>query len=294
MLSRPAIKPSQPARRGISSSSDSGFPPGLKTRSLVNEYRSSRAGPPFSGLNDVGVTNTFNFCASGSIILYYTERRIEMTVRERIAESFLIPVVVMDDADKAPGTAGALLKGGIKVMEITLRTEAGLKAIEKVAGYSTDMLVGAGTVLSLEKCREAVSRGAAFIVSPGFDAEIVDYCQKNNVDVFPGCVTPTEITAAIKAGLSVLKFFPANVYGGALAIKALSGPFPDIKFIPTGGVDNKNLAEFIIPQVFAIGGGWLCDRKQINSGDFTAITAACETALKTVSETKANKKTEFI
>ena len=207
-----------------------------------------------------------------------------MTISERIAGTYLIPVVVIDDADKTADTAHALAAGGVNVMEITLRTEAGLKAIENAAKSAADVIVGAGTVLSLDKCKEAVSRGAGFIVSPGFDHEIVEYCLKNNVPVFPGCVTPTEITAAYKMGLEVLKFFPANVYGGISAIKALSGPFPGIKFIPTGGVDNTNLAEFVIPQVFAVGGGWLCDRKHINSGDFGAITAACAAAVKIVSQ----------
>lgn len=210
-----------------------------------------------------------------------------MTIKEKIAETYLIPVVVIDDAGKAEDTARALLAGSVKVMEITLRTEAGLKAIEKVTNSCPDFLVGAGTVLSLNKCKEAISRGASFIVSPGFDQEIVEYCLGNNVAVFPGCVTPTEITAAVKAGLDIVKFFPANIYGGVAAMKALSGPFPEIKFIPTGGVDNKTLEEFIIPQVFAIGGGWICDRRQINAGNFQAITLACAAAQKIVSQHKA-------
>jgi 2-dehydro-3-deoxyphosphogluconate aldolase/(4S)-4-hydroxy-2-oxoglutarate aldolase len=213
-----------------------------------------------------------------------------MTVTEKIGESFLIPVVVIDDADKAGDTAQALLAGGIKVMEITLRTEAGLKAIENALRASPDMIVGAGTVLSLDKCREAISRGAAFIVSPGYDQEVVEYCLQNKVAIFPGCVTPTEITSALKAGIEVVKFFPAQVYGGVAAIKALSGPFPGIKFVPTGGVDNGNLTEFIIPQVFAVGGGWLCDRKHINTGDFRSITAVCETAVQILNQARTKKK----
>jgi 2-dehydro-3-deoxyphosphogluconate aldolase/(4S)-4-hydroxy-2-oxoglutarate aldolase len=205
-----------------------------------------------------------------------------MTVKEQLAETFLVPVVVMDDAEKAADTAKALLAGGIKVMEITLRTEAGLDSIEKAAKACPDLLVGGGTVLSLEQCRQAISRGAAFIVCPGFDPEIVEHCQKNNVLVLPGCVTPTEITAAIKAGVEVVKFFPANVYGGAGAIKALSGPFTKLKFVPTGGIDLKNLAEYVIPQVFAIGGGWLCDRKVINAKDYRGITQTCAQSLEAV------------
>ncbi|MDR0473065.1 MAG: bifunctional 4-hydroxy-2-oxoglutarate aldolase/2-dehydro-3-deoxy-phosphogluconate aldolase [Treponema sp.] len=214
-----------------------------------------------------------------------------MTVKEKIAEAYLIPVVVMDNAERAADAAGALLAGGIKVMEITLRTSAALKSIENAAKAYSGLLIGAGTVLSLDKCREAVDLGAAFVVSPGYDQEIVEYCLKNNVLVFPGCVTPTEITAAIKSGLEVVKFFPAHVYGGASGIKGLSGPFPDLKFIPTGGIDAGNLEEFVIPQVFAIGGGWLCERKAVNAGDFKAITAACEVSLGMVK--LARMKAEF-
>jgi 2-dehydro-3-deoxyphosphogluconate aldolase/(4S)-4-hydroxy-2-oxoglutarate aldolase len=209
-----------------------------------------------------------------------------MTVLERLAETFLVPVVVLDDADRAADTAKALIAGGIRVMEITLRTPAGLESIEKAANACPDLLIGGGTVLSLEQCRQAISRGAAFIVSPGFDPEIVDHCKKNDVVVLPGCVTPTEITAAIKAGLEIVKFFPANVYGGAGAIKALSGPFPKLKFVPTGGIDLKNLAEFVIPQVFAIGGGWLCDRKLINAGKYDEITGICAQSLETLHKLK--------
>lgn len=198
-----------------------------------------------------------------------------MTVRERIAASYVIPVVVIDDANRAADTAGALLEGGVPVMEITLRTEAGMTSIEKAVRARPEILVGGGTVLSLDQCRGACDRGAAFIVSPGYDPEIVDYCLSRGVEIFPGCVTPTEITAARKAGISVVKFFPANVYGGVRAIKALSGPFPDIRFIPTGGVDLSNLEEFVIPQIFAVGGGWLCDRKAINAGDYAGITRIC-------------------
>ena len=209
-----------------------------------------------------------------------------MTIKERIADAYLIPVVVIDSADKAEDTARALLSGGIKVMEITLRTEEGLKSIEKVSRSFPDLLVGAGTVINLEQCREALSRGAAFIVSPGYNEEVVEHCLGHNVPVFPGCVTPTEITAAVKAGLDVVKFFPAQLYGGVAGIKALSGPFPHIKFMPTGGIDNESLTDYIIPQVLAVGGGWLCERKHINAGDFKAITLACESALKIVNKTK--------
>lgn len=205
-----------------------------------------------------------------------------MTVMDRVAATYLVPVVMMDDAARAVDTAKAMLAGGVDIMEITLRTDAGLDAIEQVAKGCPEVLVGAGTVMSLKKCKEAVRRGAKFIVSPGYDPEIVDYCVKNGVDVLPGCVTPTEITAARNAGLRVVKFFPANVYGGISAIKALSAPFSDIRFVPTGGVGPKNLAEFVTSAVFAVGGGWLCDRKAVNSGNYAAVTEACREAVEIV------------
>ncbi|MDR2731077.1 MAG: bifunctional 4-hydroxy-2-oxoglutarate aldolase/2-dehydro-3-deoxy-phosphogluconate aldolase [Treponema sp.] len=210
-----------------------------------------------------------------------------MTVQKQLEEAYLIPVVIMDDAARAVDTARALIAGGIKVMEITLRTEAGLDSIEKAAKACPGLLVGGGTVLSLEQCRQAVMRGAAFIVSPGYDPGIVDYCHKNNIMVIPGCVTPTEITIAMADGIDIIKFFPANAYGGIKAIKALSGPFPHIKFVPTGGIDLSNLTEYVIPQVFAIGGGWLCDRKTINTGNYEEITRICVNSLDIVKKTAA-------
>ena len=210
-----------------------------------------------------------------------------MTVMEQIHKTYLVPVVVMENADKAVDTAKALVKGGVDVMEITLRTSAGLDAIENVAKGCPDILVGAGTVLSLEQCKEAVSRGAKFIVSPGYDPEIVAWCQANGVDVLPGCVTPTEITTARNAGLRVLKFFPASVYGGLKAIKALSGPFPDMKFVPTGGVGLENLDQFIHPAIFAVGGGWLCEKKAIQEENWEAITQVCLQSRKIVQDKRA-------
>jgi len=187
----------------------------------------------------------------------------------------LVPVVVIDDAADAAPAAAALKAGGAPVMEITLRTEAGLDAIESVAGNVSDVLVGAGTVLSLDNAIEAVERGAKYIVSPGFDMKVVSWCIERGVAIIPGCVTPTELLAAIGMGLNVVKFFPANIYGGAEAIKALSGPFPDIRFLPTGGIDLDNLEDFLMPQVIAIGGGWLCPRKNIKEKQFDHITEIC-------------------
>ena len=180
-----------------------------------------------------------------------------MTVIDRLARSGIVPVVVLDDAKDAVPTAEAMLKGGIDVMEITFRTAAAADSIKAVSENCPDMLVGAGTVLTMEQCKKAVEMGAKFIVSPGFDAEIVSWCIENNIAVTPGCVTPTEITAAIKLGLNIIKFFPANVYGGLKALKALSAPFPQVKFIPTGGVDRSNIDEFLaFDKIAAIGGSF--------------------------------------
>ncbi|MDR2163616.1 MAG: bifunctional 4-hydroxy-2-oxoglutarate aldolase/2-dehydro-3-deoxy-phosphogluconate aldolase [Clostridiales Family XIII bacterium] len=196
-------------------------------------------------------------------------------IEGRIESIGLVPVVVIDDASDAVHTAEALKAGGVGVMEITLRTEAGQDAIASVSESAADVIVGAGTVLSLDAAKEAVRRGARFVVSPGLDPKIVSWCLEEGVPVYPGCVTPTEITVAIGLGLSVVKFFPANVYGGVKAIKALSGPFPGVRFIPTGGVDLGNLGDFVIPQIAAVGGGWLCPRNDIRARNFADITEAC-------------------
>jgi len=195
-----------------------------------------------------------------------------MNDRECLGEIGLVPVVVIDDVADSVATADALAAGGVTVMEITLRTEAGLDAISEVDEKRPGMFVGAGTVLSLDKAKDAVRRGARFIVSPGFDAEMVSWCLEQEIAVYPGCVTPTEITAALKLGIDIVKFFPANVYGGITTIEALAGPFPNVRFIPTGGIDLKNLSDFVIPQVHAIGGGWLCERNDIWEKNFAHIT----------------------
>ena len=194
-------------------------------------------------------------------------------VLSKIGEMGLVPVVVIDNAELAVPAARALMEGGLNVMEITMRTERGIAAIRNVKRDCPDMLVGAGTVLSVEKAREAVDAGAEFIVSPGLNPELVEWCISEGIAVTPGCVTPTEIEQALKYGLNVLKFFPAGVYGGVNGCKALNGPYRMVKFIPTGGVSLKNLDEYADKSyIHAIGGGWLCNASDIKSQDFDAIT----------------------
>lgn len=197
-----------------------------------------------------------------------------MDILNRFAETGVVPVVVLDSADSALPTADALSRGGIDVMEITMRTPAALDSIRAVRSGRSDVLVGAGTVVTLDNCKAALDAGAQFIVSPGFNPKVVELCLDKGVPVTPGCVTPTEITAAIEYGLKVLKFFPCSVYGGLSALKALAAPFVGMKFIPTGGVSAANLGEFIAaPFVHAIGGSWLCTKGDINAGNFERITA---------------------
>lgn len=205
-----------------------------------------------------------------------------MDVLDRIGLAGLVPVVVIDKAEDAVPAARALLEAGLDVMEITMRTDAGIQAIANVRASVPEMLVGAGTVLTVEKCKESIAAGAQFIVSPGFDAEVVRLCVENQVAVTPGCVTPTEIQQALKEGLTTVKFFPSNVYGGVSAMNALYGPFKSagVRFIPTGGVNNDNLAEYADKQfIHAVGGGWLCKTADIVNHNFAAITDAVRKAI---------------
>ena len=180
-----------------------------------------------------------------------------MDVSKRFSDVGVIPVVVIEDAADAVPTAKALLAGGIDVMEITFRTAAARDAIAAVAKECPEMLVGAGTVLNMEQCLAALEAGANFIVAPGYSEEVVSYCVEHGVPMTPACVTPTEIMAALELGITTVKFFPANVYGGLKALKALAAPFPQVRFIPTGGVDRSNIDEFLaFDKIAAIGGSF--------------------------------------
>lgn len=196
-----------------------------------------------------------------------------MSINEQIMEAGIVPVVVLDKVSNAVPLANALLAGGVKFMEITLRTECALEAIELVSKNVPDMIVGAGTVINVEQAKAAVEAGAKFIVSPGLSIDTVKWCNENSITCCPGCVTPTEIMTAISLGLKVVKFFPANVYGGIKAIKALSAPFGDVKFLPTGGVSADNMKEFLeVKSVAAVGGSWICTKADVNNGEFEKIT----------------------
>ena len=204
-----------------------------------------------------------------------------MDVMQRLANSIVVPVVVLDKVEDAIPTAKAMAAGGVDTMEITFRTACAPEAIKAVADNCPDVLVGAGTIINVEQAKLAVQMGAKFIVSPGFSDEVVGWCVENNIPVAPGCVTPTEIMGALKHGLKMVKFFPANVYGGLNAMKNLAGPFGGLKFLPTGGVSTANIKEYIdAPFIQAVGGSWVCPKAEINAGNWEKITNLCLEARK--------------
>ncbi len=179
-------------------------------------------------------------------------------VLARLGQLGLLPVIKIEQEEHAVPLGKALLDGGLPCAEITLRTAAGEGAIRRIAAELPEVLVGAGTVLSVEQAQRAVSAGARYVVSPGFDPEVVDWCLTQGVPVMPGVATPTEIIMALKKGLQILKFFPAETLGGVGMLKALADPFSNVKFVPTGGINPANLAEYLgLPNVHACGGSWM-------------------------------------
>jgi 2-dehydro-3-deoxyphosphogluconate aldolase/(4S)-4-hydroxy-2-oxoglutarate aldolase len=193
----------------------------------------------------------------------------------------MIPVVKLYDADKAVLLAKALFAGGVDVIEITFRTDAAPDAIAAIVREVPEMTVGAGTVLTLDQLELAERSGAGFIVSPGLDKKLVRAAQSKGLAVIPGAVTPTEITAALDLGLSAVKFFPASVYGGAAALKALAAPFAGVRFVPTGGIDGSNAREYWrLPQVLAVGGTWMAPQALIETGGFREIEGLAAEAVR--------------
>jgi 2-dehydro-3-deoxyphosphogluconate aldolase/(4S)-4-hydroxy-2-oxoglutarate aldolase len=192
---------------------------------------------------------------------------------DRLAAHRLVPVVVLDEAADAAPLAQALVDGGLPVAEVTFRTEAAPEAVRAIAERG-DVLVGAGTVLTPAQVDAAVAAGAAYVVSPGTSAAVVERCAEHGVLALPGAVTATEVQAAIDLGLSTVKFFPASTCGGAPAIAALAAPFTQVRFVPTGGVSAANLADYLsLPCVAAVGGSWMVPRDRIRSGDFDGVRA---------------------
>lgn len=185
----------------------------------------------------------------------------------------IIPIVKIERAEDALPLGKALIAGGLPCAEITFRTGAAAQAIQSLSSACPELMLGAGTVLTIEQAETAVRAGARFIVAPGFDPELVDWCQARDLPVLPGVATASEISAALKKRLKVLKFFPSEMLGGVAMLKALSGPFVDVKFVATGGVSSANLAAYLaLPCVHACGGSWMVESKLISGGQFGEIT----------------------
>lgn len=201
-----------------------------------------------------------------------------MNVIERLSELRIIPVVVLPEPGMAAPLADALVEGGLPVIEVTLRTPGALEGM-RTLGKRDDILVGAGTVLTVSQVDQAVEAGARYIVSPGSSDAVITRCEELGVPILPGAVTATEIQALLERGITTAKFFPASTSGGAPAIKAFGSPFSQVKFVPTGGINADNLAEYAtLPNVAAIGGSWMVPASAMIAGDFARIASLCADA----------------
>jgi len=202
------------------------------------------------------------------------------SVIEQIEAARIVPVVVVDGAEEGLKLANALIAGGLPIAEITLRLPNAMDAIRAVAKERPEVLVGAGTVVNVAQLEAAVAAGAKFVVSPGTYEPVIKRAQELGVPILPGVATPSDIMQAVDLGLDVVKLFPANVVGGPAAIKAFAGPFPNLRFMPTGGVSTGNLGEYLaIPAVIGVGGSWMVDRKLVTSGQFDEITRLTKEAM---------------
>ena len=209
------------------------------------------------------------------------------TMADKFEELGVIPVVVLNDVKDALPLAKALYEGGLPCAEVTFRTAAAEESIRVMHEAYPDMVLAAGTVLTTEQVDRAVAAGAKFIVSPGFDPEIVDYCLSKEILVLPGCVTPSEVAQGVKRGLKVLKFFPAEQYGGVSTIKAMAAAYVGIKFMPTGGISPKNVKDYLTcDKIFACGGSWMVKGDMIAAGEFDKIKSLTEEAVALVKEVR--------
>jgi 2-dehydro-3-deoxyphosphogluconate aldolase/(4S)-4-hydroxy-2-oxoglutarate aldolase len=204
-------------------------------------------------------------------------------ILEKIGKLGIVPVVKIENSKDAIPLGKALLEGELPIAEITFRTAAAEDSIKALTYKLPDLLVGAGTVLTIEQAKKAVAAGARFIVSPGFNSKIVDYCLENNIVVTPGVNNPTQIEMALEKGLEIVKFFPAEASGGLVALKAMSAPYTMIKFIPTGGINPNNFLSYLAhKQVHACGGSWMVKSDLISAGNFKEITAMSKEVVATL------------
>jgi 2-dehydro-3-deoxyphosphogluconate aldolase/(4S)-4-hydroxy-2-oxoglutarate aldolase len=206
----------------------------------------------------------------------------------KFQELGIVPVVVLDNAKDAEPLAKALCEGGLPCAEVTFRTDAAEESIRIMAQKFPNMLVGAGTVLTIDQVDRAVAAGAKFIVSPGLNPKVVKYCVEKNIPITPGVQTPSEIEQALEFGLDVVKFFPAEPAGGLKMIKALAGPYVNLKFIPTGGISTKNAPEYLgYDKILAVGGSWVASKDLINAGKFDEIAKITKESVAMVKAARA-------
>ncbi|MDR2529077.1 MAG: bifunctional 4-hydroxy-2-oxoglutarate aldolase/2-dehydro-3-deoxy-phosphogluconate aldolase [Synergistaceae bacterium] len=203
-------------------------------------------------------------------------------VLKKIAEIGIVPVVKLDSPDQAVALGKALAAGGLPIAEVTFRTDAAEESIKKLNAELPGLLVGAGTVTTVEQVKRAAAAGAKFIVSPGFNPSVVKYCVDSGLPVTPGVNSPSQIEQGIELGLSVLKFFPAEQSGGLEMLKAFAGPYGSVKYVPTGGISAKNMAEYLAyDKVLAVGGSWMVKPELVSAGKYDEVTRLCREAVMT-------------
>ena len=211
-----------------------------------------------------------------------------MSVSRAFAEVGIVPVVELRDADDAAPLLDALTAGGCAIAEITLRTDAGVQAISGLRRSHPNALIGAGTVLTPEAAERVVEAGARFVVSPATNVDVIAFCRSAGVPVFPGATTPTEVDSAVRAGAEAVKFFPAEAMGGIPVLKALAGPFRDVSFVPTGGINASNLADYLhLPNVLACGGTWMVAPALLAERSFDRIEALTREAVEIAANARA-------
>lgn len=202
---------------------------------------------------------------------------------QQVADTKVVPVVVLNRVEDAKPLGEALCAGGLPVAEVTFRTDAAEESIRIMKKEFPEMLVGAGTIVNVEQAKRALDAGSTFLVSPGFSAKVTEFALDNNIPIFPGCCTPTEIMMAMDYGLKVVKFFPAKQFGGLDTIKALAAPFPSMKFMPTGGISAANIREFLaFDKIIACGGSWMVNGALVKEGNFEEITRLTREAVELV------------
>lgn len=210
-------------------------------------------------------------------------------VLTKIQEIGIVPVVSLENAKDAAPLANALCDGGLACAEVTFRTDAAEEAIRIMAHQFPDMLIGAGTILTTKQVDRAAAAGAKFIVSPGFNPKIVNYCKEKGILIIPGICTPSELEQALEYGLDVVKFFPAEPAGGLSMIKALSAPYPNMKFMPTGGINPENVKNYLhFHKIIACGGSWMVKDNLITSGNYAEVTKLAQEAVAIVKEIRTN------